>query len=124
MSHWFGPLEDIKRKGEILDRYCEEEGRDPATITRTMGAPVVLVENEGQVKMVMERMPPERRAMFQPATPDRAAEILQGFIAAGIQGFTFNNATLQTPDEFERAGRLLRMLEPTKQSSRRSAPVS
>src|SRR6267143_5215755 len=39
MSHWFGPLADIKRKSEILDRYCEEEGRDPATITRTMGAP-------------------------------------------------------------------------------------
>src|SRR2546430_830160 len=37
MSHWFGPLADIKRKSEILDRYCDEEGRDPATITRTMG---------------------------------------------------------------------------------------
>src|SRR3979411_2909963 len=61
MSHWFGPLADIKRKSEILNRYCEEEGRDPATITRTMGAPVVLVENEGQAKTVMERMPPHRR---------------------------------------------------------------
>jgi alkanesulfonate monooxygenase SsuD/methylene tetrahydromethanopterin reductase-like flavin-dependent oxidoreductase (luciferase family) len=38
MSHWFGPLADIKRKSEILNRYCEEEGRDPATITKTMGA--------------------------------------------------------------------------------------
>jgi alkanesulfonate monooxygenase SsuD/methylene tetrahydromethanopterin reductase-like flavin-dependent oxidoreductase (luciferase family) len=111
MSHWFGPLADIKRKSEILDRYCEEEGRDPATITRTMGAPVVLVENEGQVKSVMERMPPERRVMFTPATPDQAAEILQDYIAVGIQGFTFGNPTLRTPEEFERVGRLIKAIK-------------
>jgi F420-dependent oxidoreductase-like protein len=107
MSHWFGPLADIKRKSEILDRYCEEEGRDPATITRTMGSPVVLVENEGQAKTVMERMPAERRVMFQPATPEQAAEILQDYIDLGIQGFTFGNPTLRTPEEFERAQRLI-----------------
>src|SRR5712671_5707043 len=107
MSHWFGPLADIKRKSEILERYCEEEGRDPATITRTMGSPVVLVENEGQAKTVMERMPPERRVMFQPATPEQGAEILQDFIGAGIEGFTFGNPTLRTPEEFERARRLI-----------------
>ena len=107
MSHWFGSLADIKRKSEILDRYCEEEGRDPASITRTMGSPVVLVENEGQAKTVMERMPPERRVMFTPATPEQAAEILQDYIAVGIQGFTLNNPTLRTPEEFERAQRMI-----------------
>ena len=111
MSHWFGALADIKRKSEILNRYCEEEGRDPATITRTMGAPVVLVENEGQAKSVMERMPPERRVMFQPATPDQAAEILQDYIDVGIEGFTFGNPTLRTPEEFERAGRLIKAIK-------------
>ncbi|HXN04686.1 MAG TPA: LLM class F420-dependent oxidoreductase [Candidatus Acidoferrum sp.] len=111
MSHWFGPLADIKRKSEILDRYCEEEGRDPASITRTMGAPVVLVENEGQVKSVMERMPPDRRLMFTPATPDQAAEILQDYIAVGIQGFTFGNPTLRTSEEFERVGRLIKAIK-------------
>ena len=111
MSHWFGPLADIKRKSEILDRYCEEEGRDPATITRTMGSPVVLVENEGQAKTVMERMPPERRVMFQPATPEQAADILQDFIEIGIEGFTFGNPTLHTPEEFDRARRLIKTVK-------------
>ena len=113
MSHWFGPLADIKRKSEILDRYCDEEGRDPATIIRTMGAPVVLVENEGQAKTVMERMPPERRVMFQPTAPEQAAEVLQDYIAVGIQGFTFGNPTLRTPEEFERAQRLIRTVKST-----------
>ena len=111
MSHWFGSLADIKRKSEILDRYCDEEGRDPASITKTMGSPVVLVENEGQAKTVMERMPPERRVMFTPATPEQAAEILQDYIAAGIQGFTLNNPTLRTPEEFERAGRMIKAVK-------------
>jgi len=111
MSHWFGPLADIKRKSEILNRYCEEEGRDPATITRTMGSPVVLVENEGQAKTVMERMPPERRVMFTPATPEQAAEVLQDFVAVGIEGFTFGNPTMRTPEEFERAKRLIKAVK-------------
>jgi hypothetical protein len=72
---------------------------------------VVLVENEGQAKTVMERMPPERRVMFQPATPEQAAEILQDFIAVGIQGFTFGNPTLRTPEEFERVRRLIRAIK-------------
>lgn len=111
MSHWFGPLADIKRKVEILNRYCEEEGRDPASITKTMGSPVVLVENEGQAKTVMERMPPERRVMFTPATPEQAAEILQDFIDIGIEGFTLGNPTLGTPEEFERARRLIKAVK-------------
>jgi F420-dependent oxidoreductase-like protein len=111
-SHWFGGLEEIKRKSDILDRYCEEEGRDPATIVRTMGSPVVLVENEGQAKSVLERMPPARRVQFQPATPEQAAEILQDYIDLGIQGFTFNNPTLRAPEEFDRVRRLIGTLRP------------
>jgi F420-dependent oxidoreductase-like protein len=111
ISHWFGTLAEIKRKSEILDRYCDEEGRDPASITKTMGSPIVLVENEGQAKTVMERMPPERRVMFTPATPEQAPEILQDYIAAGIQGFTLNNPTLRTPEEFERASRMIKAVK-------------
>jgi F420-dependent oxidoreductase-like protein len=117
MSHWFGPLADIKRKNDILNRYCEEDGRDPATITRTMGSPVVLVENEGQAKSVMERMPPERRVMFQAATPDQAAEILQDYIDIGMEGFTFGNPTLRSPEEFDRVKRLISAVKPAKSSS-------
>src|SRR5260370_17132862 len=84
MSHWFGPLADIKRKSEILDRYCEEEGRDPTTITKTMGSPVVLVENEVQVKTVMERIPPERPLIFTPSTPQLPAYLLPVYIAPRI----------------------------------------
>jgi F420-dependent oxidoreductase-like protein len=111
MSHWFGGLSEVKRKSEILERYCEEEGRDPATITRTVASPVVLVENEGQARSMLERLPPHRRADFQPATPERAAEILQDYITIGIEGFSFNNPTLRSPEEFERAEQLISLMK-------------
>jgi alkanesulfonate monooxygenase SsuD/methylene tetrahydromethanopterin reductase-like flavin-dependent oxidoreductase (luciferase family) len=35
-----GSVEDIVQRGALLDRYCTEIGRDPATITRSIGVPV------------------------------------------------------------------------------------
>src|SRR3954447_22930075 len=43
MTHWF-PLgfDALAHKTELLTRYCEEIGRDPATIERTMATPVIV----------------------------------------------------------------------------------
>ena len=110
-SHWFGgPIEDLRRKHEILDRYCEEIGRDPREITRTMGAPVVLVESDEQGRAVMEQIPPERRALMRSATPDQAVEILSGYVDIGFGGFTFSNQTLRTPDAIALAGEVIKQL--------------
>ena len=40
MTHWF-PLgiDTLKHKTEVLERYCEEIGRDPSTIERTTARP-------------------------------------------------------------------------------------
>jgi F420-dependent oxidoreductase-like protein len=110
ISHWWGTLDDLKRKSEVLDRHCEAEGRDPSTILRTVGAPVVLVENEGQAKAMEERIPPIRRAMVAPATVDQAAERLRPFVDAGFGGFTFNNPTLGTPEALGLAGELIQLM--------------
>jgi hypothetical protein len=48
--------------------------------------------------------------MFTPATPARAAEIIQRYIEAGFTGFTFNNPTLPTPEAIGLAGELIRLL--------------
>ncbi|HEU4329076.1 MAG TPA: LLM class F420-dependent oxidoreductase [Roseiflexaceae bacterium] len=34
--HGFGPLETFKRKSEVLDNWCREQGRDPSTIERSV----------------------------------------------------------------------------------------
>jgi F420-dependent oxidoreductase-like protein len=110
MSHWFGTLEDLKRKTEVLERHCEAEGRDPSTILRTVGAMIVLFEDERQGKALMDRIPPERRAMLTPMRVEQAAERLQAYIDAGFRGFTFSNQTLPTPEAIGLAGELIKLL--------------
>jgi probable F420-dependent oxidoreductase len=36
--HGFGQADVIRHKNQVLDRWCDEEGRDPSTIERSCGA--------------------------------------------------------------------------------------
>ncbi|HEY4024989.1 MAG TPA: LLM class F420-dependent oxidoreductase [Candidatus Dormibacteraeota bacterium] len=110
ISHWWGTLDELKHKSEVLDRHCEAEGRDPSTILRTLGAPVVLVGDEREASAVLERVPPARRGMITPATVEQAAEILGKYVDAGFGGFTFNNPLMDTPEALSRAGELIGLL--------------
>ena len=111
ISHWFPTgLADLKRKGEILDRYCEEIGRDPTTIRRTIASPVVLVEDEAAGRALLDRVPAERRAMIFAAPPVQAAEILREYVEAGFAGFTLTNSTLRTPEAVGLAAEMIRLV--------------
>ncbi len=107
ITHWFAStVDDVKHKTEVLERHCEAVGRDPSTITRTIGAPFVLARDENEIKSLKERIPPERLAMFRPMLPEQAAETLRRFMDAGIGGFTFGNTNLATPEQIATAGEL------------------
>ena len=107
LSHWFPLGMDVLRhKAELLERYCEEIGRDPATITRTMAAPVLLVADEREGEARLARIPPERRGALVAATPARAAEILGEYLEAGFGGFTFGN-TMLPGESLDLAGELI-----------------
>lgn len=107
ISNWFPGVEETKRKIGILEKYCEEEGRDPATILKTVMQPCVLALDENHVRQLKEQMPPERLAISgDPVLPDQAVEMLQPYLDAGIGGFTFSNPNLSTPELLAAAGEL------------------
>jgi F420-dependent oxidoreductase-like protein len=111
MTHWFAlGLEALKRKTMILERYCAEIGRDPASIERTIGAPVIVVESEEAASATLEMLPPDRRPFFAVGTPEKAAEALLPYIDAGFTGFTFNNNVYRTPYDIARVGEVLRLV--------------
>ena len=111
ISNWFPGLEDTKRKIDILERYCEEAGRDPSAILKTVMSPCLLALNGAQARQITERIPAERLAtMGDPVLPAQAAERLQPYLDAGIGGFTFGNPNLNTPELLAAAGELKRLL--------------
>ncbi len=111
LTHWFaGSIESLQHKTEVLERHCAELGRDPATIIKTIGSPVIPVASEAQARERLEQIPPERRAALTAATPERAAELLSGYVAAGFTGFTFGNTMLPTVESIALAGETLRLL--------------
>jgi F420-dependent oxidoreductase-like protein len=110
MSHWFGSLDDLRRKTEVLERHCEAEGRDPSTITRTITAPVVPVEDVRTAGAVLQRVPPQMREGMAVVTPAEAAERLQPYLDAGFAGFFLSDAALPTPDSLGPATELIRLV--------------
>lgn len=109
-THWFGTVAEVRGKREALERHCEAEARDPARIVSLAGAPVLLVEREGEARRMLERVPPAWRGTLEPARPAQAAERLWEYVRAGITGFTFENLTLPAPDRVQLAGELIRLL--------------
>jgi alkanesulfonate monooxygenase SsuD/methylene tetrahydromethanopterin reductase-like flavin-dependent oxidoreductase (luciferase family) len=110
LTHWFGGLDVLKHKLEVFEGHCEAVDRDPATVVKTVGAPIVIAATEKEARAIHERLPEERRAMLQVGTPEQAAEMLRPYIDAGFTGFTFNNPTLPTPESLAVAGELIQLL--------------
>lgn len=111
ISNWFPGLEDTKRKLGLLEGYCEQLGRDPGTILKTVMSPCLLALDEEQARQMKARIPAERLAMTgDPVRPEQAAELLQPYLDAGIGGFTFGNPNLSTPELLAAAGELKRHL--------------
>jgi len=111
MTHWFaGSVESLEHKAQILEEHCAAVGRDPSTITKTLGSPILPVATEREAAAALERIPPERRAMLTPATPEQGAERLASYVKAGFTGFTFGNTMLPGEEGIAVAGEMLRLL--------------
>ena len=105
------PLDELKRKLEILEQHCETEGRDPSSILKTVMAPFRLVMNEQEARVLADRLPQDAPALARPATPEQAAGVLCDYLAAGFQGFVFRNANLSTPELLAAAGGLKSLVD-------------
>jgi F420-dependent oxidoreductase-like protein len=111
IGHWFGgDVEDLKRKKRVFEEHCAAVGRDPSTVTLTLGAGILIVESEREGRALLERIPEQRRASFKAVTVPQAAEVLQPYVDAGFGGFTFNNPTLPTPEAIARVGELIKLM--------------
>lgn len=92
-----GALDDVRRKEQILVRHCEEVGRDPTEIERTVGLGITVIrdsESEAQralLEIGTRNGHAERRANHLVGTPETVAERLAAYVDLGyghlIAGF-------------------------------------
>src|SRR4051812_20794389 len=89
----FGDVERVKHLLGVLERHCEDVGRDPAEITRTRMAGVIIADShdaaERKKAVAVERgQPPERLDTMLLGAPDTIAEAAAAYKEIGIQGLT------------------------------------
>ncbi|MFN2587622.1 MAG: LLM class flavin-dependent oxidoreductase [Actinomycetota bacterium] len=53
---WIGSVDTYRQRAAAADRACEERGRDPATLLRSVGAYVLVGRNDPDVKARFERL--------------------------------------------------------------------
>ena len=111
MTNWFGPLEVMIHKNEVLLRHCEAVGRDPSTIQRTITIPLVLGDTEAEAKAALETVDPARRPLSPAGTPEMAADYVRGYVAGGFDSFIFRTVMPTTPKAIELAAEVKRLLQ-------------
>lgn len=112
--NFFGDLEMVRHKLDVLERHCEDVGRDPGEITKTRLGSIVVAptaeeaERRGQALMRKRNMSEEWfRAYAAVGDPDSVAEQVGAFLDAGLDGMIFNMGDAQELDPVRLAGETL-----------------
>ena len=97
----FGDVERVRHLLGVLDRHCEDVGRDPSEITRTRMATVFIgathEEAERKKAAAAERgVPRERLETHAARRPRRDRRAGPGLADAGIEGLT-----ITLPDAYD-----------------------
>ena len=128
----FGDLQTIRRKLDALDRHCAAVDRDPATITKTRLASLVIAETvelaERKARAIARaRGIDYQRYRFHLLAGDRDAvrEQVGAYLDAGLDGLVFNVADAHDLDPVSLAGEVLtEAFAPSRSpAQRRSAPA-
>jgi alkanesulfonate monooxygenase SsuD/methylene tetrahydromethanopterin reductase-like flavin-dependent oxidoreductase (luciferase family) len=94
-----------KAKNEVLDAWCEKEGREPKSITRTANVGFYMAADERGVKRQEQKLrehwgdESEQTGGSLRGTPAQAFEMVQAYREAGVQ--RLNIALREGPYDWE-----------------------
>ncbi|MDQ4036752.1 MAG: LLM class flavin-dependent oxidoreductase [Chloroflexota bacterium] len=118
MWNAMGTIEKLRHKDEVLRRHCDEVGRDPAEIERTVGCKPIIRDTEVDARRLWEsQMEHNRTPMadvahdntFWVGTPQQLAERM---IACRDIGFSTFLAEMAAPYDDETLERWIREVKP------------
>jgi len=89
--------QQYRRKVQTVERYCQEIGRDPTSIARSLWAGTIIGEDEQEFARAIEELKPPHPFYMKgriAGTPDQCIERIREFVELGvttfIHYFTFN----------------------------------
>jgi alkanesulfonate monooxygenase SsuD/methylene tetrahydromethanopterin reductase-like flavin-dependent oxidoreductase (luciferase family) len=110
----FGDLATTRHKLEVLDRHCEDVGRDPAEIARTRLGTLVIAETaaeaERKARALVEARgvdPARYREFVMAGDPAGVGEQVAAYLDAGLDGMVFNMPDAQDLEPVRLAGATL-----------------
>jgi F420-dependent oxidoreductase-like protein len=111
-SNVFGDLDRVRHLMGVLARHCEDVGRDPAQITKTKLATLVIADTDeaAQAKLapLRERMPEDRlRAVVIAGDRDAVGEQIAAYLEAGLDGLVVNMPDVHDLEAVGLAGEVL-----------------
>jgi alkanesulfonate monooxygenase SsuD/methylene tetrahydromethanopterin reductase-like flavin-dependent oxidoreductase (luciferase family) len=87
----FGDTERIRHLLGVLERHCENAGRDPGEITKTGMARIVMADTEDEARRRLDEITGgEGNAAYVSGTPEQVAEQIQERLDAGLEGITLS----------------------------------
>src|SRR3954464_14987350 len=116
-SNIFGAVEGIRHLIGVLDRHCDDVGRDPAEITKTRLGTLAIGRTHEEAERRLEGlrarsgMEEERlRTMVTVGEPDEVAERVRELLDAGLDGLIFNLTHVEDLEMVRLAGETLSRL--------------
>jgi F420-dependent oxidoreductase-like protein len=110
MCNIHGSPATIRRRLDILDKHCEEVGRDPTTITTSRRGSLILTETTDEAeqvsKLIRDAAGPEFDEQFTVGTEDQVVEAVAELIDARLDLLIFDMA-YASADQVRRMGELL-----------------
>jgi alkanesulfonate monooxygenase SsuD/methylene tetrahydromethanopterin reductase-like flavin-dependent oxidoreductase (luciferase family) len=105
-------VEKVRHLMGVLERHCEDVGRDSSEITKTRLATIIVAPTQEEAARKLEDakaagMNERRLAQVVAGSPDEIAEQLNAFIDAGIQGFTISLPDVHDLETVALAGRTI-----------------
>lgn len=116
--NFFGDLGTVRSKLAVLDRHCEQVGRDPAEITRTRLGSLIIAPTQMQAERKVDRIArawPWGQDAFRAAAvagdAEAVAEQARAYLDAGLDGLIFNIPDTHDLELVALAGEALRRAE-------------
>jgi F420-dependent oxidoreductase-like protein len=108
----FGDPDRARHLLDVLERHCEDAGRDPAEITKTRAGTVIIAPTHDAAMAKVEAfrqsgMPEDRLETSMVGDPDSVAEQAAAFRDIGIEGLTFTLPDSYDLETVELAGKTL-----------------